>query len=185
MRPINLLRMPSLMRYVYSSVDTDIPVGRAVSLALAARRVSTNSLHTHVLPGVGQTLRGVSYWVPDLAETRKMVGSMTSAGEMRHVTVAVLNGSGVAGAAGQTAKRLRDLGHEVVSVGNADRFDYEQTQVVAVSGDLDAADMIAKVLGTKAAKKPQGTVADNAEVTVIVGRDLSSALVKGDYQTRR
>lgn len=46
-----------------------------------------------------------------------------------NLKVAVLNGSGTAGAATKASDALKKLGYDVVSSGNADNFDYETTQI--------------------------------------------------------
>lgn len=46
-------------------------------------------------------------------------------------TIAVLNGSGVTGAAGKTQSSLNSAGFKVTSTGNADRSDYTKTEISA------------------------------------------------------
>lgn len=53
----------------------------------------------------------------------------TSGLERSSLKVAVLNGSGVAGAATKMSDALKDLGYDVVSSGNADNFEYEETEI--------------------------------------------------------
>jgi hypothetical protein len=48
----------------------------------------------------------------------------------------VLNGSGVAGAAGRTADTLRALGYQIAEVGNADNSNYAETEIYAAA-DFD------------------------------------------------
>jgi cytoskeletal protein RodZ len=49
--------------------------------------------------------------------------------ERSNLDVAVLNGSGEAGAATKASDALKKLGYNVVSSGNADNFDYATTQI--------------------------------------------------------
>lgn len=44
-------------------------------------------------------------------------------------TLEVLNGSGVTGAAKKVADKLKDLGYQVIKIGNADKDDYTKTQI--------------------------------------------------------
>ncbi len=46
-----------------------------------------------------------------------------------NLKVAIQNGSGVAGAATKASDALKKLGYDVVSSGNADNFDYTQTEI--------------------------------------------------------
>ncbi len=45
------------------------------------------------------------------------------------LSIDVLNGSGVPGAAGDAEDFLLDLGYEEITTGNADSYDYQQTEV--------------------------------------------------------
>jgi anionic cell wall polymer biosynthesis LytR-Cps2A-Psr (LCP) family protein len=51
------------------------------------------------------------------------------------LTVEVLNGTVINGLAGRTAEMLRSFGYDVISIGNADRNNYESTVVIHRSGD--------------------------------------------------
>lgn len=53
----------------------------------------------------------------------------TSGLDRANLKVAVLNGSGEAGAATKASDALKKLGYDVVSSGNADNFDYTDTQI--------------------------------------------------------
>jgi len=53
----------------------------------------------------------------------------TSGLERSNLDIAVLNGSGEAGAATKASDVLKKLGYNVVSSGNADNFDYAETEI--------------------------------------------------------
>lgn len=53
----------------------------------------------------------------------------TQAVSKEDLTIQVLNGSGAPGAAGDGRDYLQELGYENISVGNADSYAYEQTEV--------------------------------------------------------
>jgi len=55
----------------------------------------------------------------------------------REVVVQVLNGSGTSGLAGKLSENLRGVGYVIDYVGNADRFDYDNTFIYYRSGDED------------------------------------------------
>jgi hypothetical protein len=71
---------------------------------------------------VRQTLGGL---------TRQSEGAFTE----RVFTVEVLNGTATMGLAGRTAELLRGFGYDVISIGNADRNDYETTVIIDRSGN--------------------------------------------------
>ncbi|MDR1248882.1 MAG: LCP family protein [Treponema sp.] len=61
------------------------------------------------------------------ALTRQNEGTVSD----RVFTVEILNGTAVTGLAGRTADLLRGFGYDVISIGNADRNDYETTEITA------------------------------------------------------
>jgi hypothetical protein len=88
------------------------------------------------------------------------------------IRVQVLNGSGEAGVATRLAAYLREGGFHVVEVGNADRFDYFPTVVVARTPEPGPAETVARYLGRPPVLL-QARRSDAAQVTVIIGRDRS------------
>jgi anionic cell wall polymer biosynthesis LytR-Cps2A-Psr (LCP) family protein len=64
------------------------------------------------------------------ALTRQVEGSLTD----RVFTVEILNGTGTTGLAGRTAELLRGFGYDVIAIGNAERGDYESTEIIDRSG---------------------------------------------------
>jgi anionic cell wall polymer biosynthesis LytR-Cps2A-Psr (LCP) family protein len=64
------------------------------------------------------------------ALTRQQEGAASD----RVFTVEVLNGTATTGLAGRTADLLRGFGYDVITIGNADRNDYETTEIIDRSG---------------------------------------------------
>lgn len=93
--------------------------------------------------------------------------STVPAGE---VSVAVFNGSGLGGLGGQTQSELEALGFSVASVGNADRSDYEATEI-RFNPEQGAA------ARTLAAAIPGATLVENdslgSEVQLVLGADFA------------
>jgi len=88
------------------------------------------------------------------------------------VRVIVYNGSGTPGIAGDAAQQLIRGGFRVVDTKNADRFDYETTQVIVQNGDQSAGDAVKEVLGVgEIVMQPADQQV--ADVIVIIGSDYS------------
>jgi hypothetical protein len=87
------------------------------------------------------------------------------------VVVEVLNGCGRVGIADKVACHLRDLGFDVMHVGNADDFCYPQTMVVDRTGDLAKARAVTDALG-RIPVVHQVTSTFFVDVTVVVGEDI-------------
>ena len=83
-------------------------------------------------------------WIP--GETTSPGDVVLSPGTER-ITVDVRNAGGVDGMARTATDRLRGAGFDVVGIGNADRFDQEESVVIDRVGRLDAATDVARALG--------------------------------------
>lgn len=88
----------------------------------------------------------------------------------KRVRVEVLNGSGIPGAARAAANRLRDRGFDVVYIGNADHFNYDQTEIISRTDDTGSAKAVARALDAARIRNDPDSMLV-LEVTVILGRD--------------
>jgi LCP family protein required for cell wall assembly len=95
------------------------------------------------------------------------------------LTVAVLNGTGIAGLGKRFADQLRAAGYVVKSIGNADSFGYDVTQIRThattqpFAGERLRSDirLAQATISPVAEATPSGT-----DVTVVIGRDYANAL---------
>jgi hypothetical protein len=88
------------------------------------------------------------------------------------ITVEVLNGSGAPGVASRVGEMLHEAGFQVVSIDNADHFDYQLSQVISRVDDIGAAKDIAEIIpGAEFLKDP--IPQHPAMVTVILGKNFT------------
>lgn len=88
--------------------------------------------------------------------------------------IEVLNGTSRAGFAGTISDKLTAAGYSVVNTGNADRFDYEATQIIVYVDNPQVrqmADDIKKLLGAGEIKTDANARID-IEISIILGKDL-------------
>lgn len=65
-------KIPKLVTEISRYVDTNLSVKEMLSLALSMKDLNSSGINTYLLPGEGQYINGISYWVIDqkkLAET--------------------------------------------------------------------------------------------------------------------
>ena len=65
--------LPGLIKTGYEYVETDITLTDALKYAQYVEDVNVNNMQTATIPGVGQYVDGVSYYLHDEAETRVLV----------------------------------------------------------------------------------------------------------------
>lgn len=95
------------------------------------------------------------------------------------IVVEVLNGCGVGGLAEDIGELLGEHGCDVMFIGNADDFRYEESVVVDRSGDRSKAVEVARVLGEKPVVR-QVSGSSFVDVTVVVGNDLAEIPHQGN-----
>ncbi len=106
---------------------------------------------------------------PDPAEPEEPAPAVLPPEE---VTVDVLNGCGVRGAAGRFAAQLREAGYQVREVRDAQRFDYVRSQIISHI-EKDGTGSIRELL-PGAELLTEEARENRAMVTVIIGRDDAS-----------
>ena len=74
--PAIILKAPSLIREVFASLDTDLPISLMFGIARKLKDGLSGGLHTRMVEGLPYYINDISYWVPDIIKTRKMVAEM-------------------------------------------------------------------------------------------------------------
>lgn len=74
--PAIILKAPSLIREVFSSLDTDIPAALMLGLARKLKDGLSGGFKTQMVEGLPYYIDDISYWVPDIMKTRQMVAAM-------------------------------------------------------------------------------------------------------------
>lgn len=179
--PSNAYRLPLVVRALYKMIETDLSMNQALALGRRVKGFASNGLLTDTLPGVPQTIGGVSYMILDGATGGQKIWELRNqlAGVATPDTVQVLNGTGKAGFAGQVSEALGVYGLQLAEPGNAPTgFDNSETIILYKPEALATAKRVREVLGVGAlreADQPEG--ADPAAgVVVIVGADLQDRL---------
>jgi hypothetical protein len=107
----------------------------------------------------------------------------------RTLTVEVLNGTAVNGLAGRTAELLRSFGYDVISVGNAEHSNHENTVIVHRSGDENMVMAFANTIRCTDVRREIFTQEDleedpnreyRADITLLIGRNFNGRYVAGN-----
>jgi anionic cell wall polymer biosynthesis LytR-Cps2A-Psr (LCP) family protein len=109
----------------------------------------------------------------------------------RIFTVEILNGTSVNGLASRTAELIRGFRYDVVSTGNADRGDYEKTEIIDRTGLEEVLTVFADTIKceniryeSKISETDEGPDMRNSEYkadfTLIIGKDFNGRVVTGN-----
>ncbi len=177
---LNPVRLTRLINETGEAVSVDQRLGPIdlARIAWGARGLAAGRAATHTVPGDPRITSGGA-WVLDVRQPEAEAlfasfrrgsvldeGTEASVPDPAEITVRVLNGSGVAGLAGQTADALEAQGYQVVEIGNAEPV--ERTAVRHPPGQQAAAQRLAgDVPGSTTLE--ESTSAD--DVTLVLGRD--------------
>jgi LCP family protein required for cell wall assembly len=192
----DLMHVNDLLAVIQKNVYTDISNSEALSIANAFKSIDLAQVKTDQIPYVadkdlaccGNVIIAddaaknalvkklfLEPVVPVVAPNAAAVAAIAPA----QVRVIVLNGSGIRGMGARMAQQLTKQGFVIQSIGNADKFGYDSTEIHVHSATTPlAGERVRSAIPVKSATVladvvPQGTK-PASDVTVIVGRDYAA-----------
>ena len=159
-------------------VLTDMANDEIMYLASVGLGVKLDDVKWAILPGEAGYIGDISYWLVDSEKAAQTVDEIIRGIDRERnaeVRVAVQNGCGIPGAADYIASILRSYGFNVVSVGNADNFDYDETKVLAPKAKQDVQTELLKsmrIAGVEAKGYTSDQIPEESDVLVIIGKDF-------------
>ncbi len=199
----NLINLPKLVKIAnivsdHTKTDDTLRTSEAISLARRISKLDGNSVDMRVYPS---SVDGLSYvaarpeapiLMKALAEDAPQlppVGLPDGKGvTLADLRLAVLNGSGVQGAAAQAAERLRAYGLRIVQTGNASEPTGQQSKLVYPAALAQQAQLLSSLLGDQVrlvrsdVAAPDGRSSDGTAsgvLTLTVGSSLRIAAPPG------
>ncbi len=193
MIPTLIAKAPRLLYTMRSSIDTDVPMALALDLANYFRTASLQEIRQLVLDGRygEETYSEDGQWIllPDRTRVRAALNTFFSPvaqsgadsvaqTDPSWIRVEILNGTGEPGIAAQTRDLLQSQGWQVVSIGDADRSDYDHTLIV----NYGIPDAMIEQMSSDLALKPDLSTLNGLNPTgpidmrIVVGRDLLDSL---------
>jgi LCP family protein required for cell wall assembly len=191
-----LPRLPGLALALANSVQTDMPVEKAIMLA---RTVGQMDLANPTRAVIDSTMGKVSLdpalgyiLTPDMDKVKAVAAAVFSetqsgpkvseaeiarqAVQSEGARLVVLNGTTEGGLGTELATSLAADGYQVVAVGNADRADYEQTELVTYGDGKDVTrEALVNRFGIAPDRIRSEPPSDSADLALIVGADHAIA----------
>ncbi|HHX10705.1 MAG TPA: LCP family protein [Firmicutes bacterium] len=178
LRISTVTKLPSMISEMLPYVLTDMSNEDMMYLASVGLGAKLDEVKWAILPGGAGYIGDVSYWLVDSEKAAQVIDEIIRGIDRERnseVRVAVQNGCGVPGAADYIASILRSYGFNVVSVGNADNFDYDETKVLAPKAKQDVQTELLKsmrVAGIESKGYTSDQVPEEYDVLVIIGKDF-------------
>ena len=190
---IPLSAIPNLIEILGDTVQTDLTLDETLALVEAARKIDRDNIKSGIIDDAMTTTvitpTKAMVEVADWGKVRALVDELfpsaaptveptVAASPQRLVEenarVALQNGSLSAGLARETAEVLRAEGLAIVSFGNADRFDFQESVLIVYSDKPYTRQVLTERLGIKPANVTE-RIGQNGDLdlVVILGRDYA------------
>lgn len=176
--PSTILDAGSLIETMgrHLTLDAAISDKAIIRLAWDMRGLSVGDIEAVTLPVRGVSQGGRSYVVlepeAEVVLAAFALGSTLVTASEEPLRLQVLNGNGVEGSASLWADTLRSAGFNVVSVADADSYDFVQTVVLAPADRMDRVQLVISALGVGGVVP--GSVPRGVDAVVIIGQDLNA-----------
>ncbi len=171
--PANIFRLPEIARVASNYVETNMGAWEIAKYALIAQTVDRDKISMHTMPGYPDWVGGISYWVPKRQEFSTLLDQyFRNKATLANwdIKIEVLNGNGYPGAATKMKERLAKLGFQVVSVDDAENTNFQTTEVINHTTNLQKGKAVqATIKGSILRKEIRSDT--EVDVTVIVGKD--------------
>lgn len=76
LRPKNILNLPSLIKTYYNNVETNVPLTSMLKGAASASKINVENMTTATVPGAGEYVGAVSYYLYDRSALNEVVSEM-------------------------------------------------------------------------------------------------------------
>lgn len=186
--PTIVTRIPDMIRLMSKYIDTNLSLEEMLALANFGLKLDQSKFRMVMLPGrfsqPGEF--NASYWVMDEAgrdrvlqkyfaiepKTKTAAEPPAATSEVRGLRIAIQNASSQPHAASDLARYLQGQGFQNVYVVEDWGDRQRATQIIAQQGDLDAASLVKRMLGSGNVEA-DSTGDLESDLTIRVGEDLS------------
>jgi LCP family protein required for cell wall assembly len=186
-----------IVNNAFAAMTKDSTLGLADMRAFldALRSTAPNQLETVTMPANSQTVNGHPALTLDATRAAPILARLKTFGPVlppitvppgvrpAQVSVNVLNGTTVDGAAKRTLDALTFVGFQRGTAGNADRSDYTNTEVHYRPGALHKAELVAAYVSSRSLVADKSV--SGADVAVVLGTDFKRVAVPATAQPKR
>ena len=172
-RPENLLKIDKLIKIANENIETDLTPAQMLDICRCYKDFDRKNMATGIIHGYDDTNEdGLSIIIPDNNERIKLVRQLLLRQEEIIIpngcTVKILNGSGTEGLATELADYFEKKGYKVSRIGDADRYDYEDSVIIPNNAKKGSIQEITNLLGYIKLEQKQ-EAESNEDYTLIIG----------------
>ncbi len=172
-KPENLLKIDKLIKIANENIETDLTPAEMLDICRCYKDFDKKNMATGIIHGYDdKTEDGLAIIIPDDNERIKLVRQLLLREEEIVIpngcTVKILNGSGTEGLASELADHFERKGYKVSRIGDADRYDYEDSVIIPNNAKKGSIQDITNLLGYITLEQKQ-EAENNEDYTIIIG----------------
>ena len=172
-RPENILKIDKLIKIANENIETDLTPAQMLDICRCYKDFDKKNMATGIIHGYDDSTEdGLSIIIPDNNEKIKLVRQLLLRQEEIVIpngcTVKILNGSGTGGLASELADFFEKKGYKVSRIGDADRYDYEDSIIIPNNAKKGSIQEITNILGYIKMEQKQ-EAESNEDYTIIIG----------------
>ncbi len=171
-----------LIQTVLDNVDTNFSTTELMAIANIYKHMNMNDVKMGTLPTYGDESSGVSYQIIDESQLQNSIDEYLM-GKIPEPSVEILNGSTEVGIAKNLEEQLVSMGgFNITEVKNADRDDYETSQIIINSKKLDEQSVagIVAIIGNPEILNNSSEPSGTSDITIILGKDYAKIRSSGN-----
>ncbi|MDP2945282.1 MAG: LCP family protein [Atribacterota bacterium] len=166
----SIIKIPQISEGMKEYIETNIEARDTVALANLFRGVNQEKFRVETVQSKPVYIKGISYLEPNVEEVQQRVKSLIYS-KNSGMKVEVLNGNSMMGIAHKIAQDLELQGFEIVNVGNADNFNYQQTKIIVYSKEVNLDNQFKELFRDfEIVKEYQDQT--NLDLVIILGKDM-------------
>lgn len=167
----SITKIPQISEGMKGYIETNIEARYTVALANLFRGVNQEKFRVETVQSKPVYIEGISYLEPNVEEVQQRVKSLIYS-KNSGMKVEVLNGNSMMGIAHKIAQDLELQGFEIVNVGNADNFNYQQTKIIVYSKEVNLGNQFKELFKDfEIVKEYQDQT--NLDLVIILGKDMA------------
>jgi LCP family protein required for cell wall assembly len=168
----SIIKIPQISEGMKEYIETNIEARDTAALANLFRGVNQEKFRIETVQSKPVYIEGISYLEPNVEEVQQRVKSLIYS-KNSGMKVEVLNGNSMMGIAHKIAQDLELQGFEIVNVGNADNFNYQQTKIIVYSKEVNLDNQFKELFKDfEIVKEYQDQT--NLDLVIILGKDMTN-----------
>lgn len=184
--PSIITKIPSILNILPQYVGTNMEPMTILNLSTEIIKIDSNSIQKFTLQGESKIIGGIWYFVYQPQKNMDIVsifgGSIPSETvklSNKDITIQIMNGSGVNGAAAKVKTELENKGYTVLGVGNITGLKFTSSHIIDKTLKGSNAKSVASDLDISNIEKDQDSLS-NVDIIVILGSDSADITKLGN-----